>query len=159
MAMTVDDLSRRCGVAANTIRYYTRIGLLRPARHPSNGYRLFGETDVKQLAFIGRAKRLGLSLAEIRGLIRIAEAGGSPCAQARSIVARREAEIRDKIAELEAMHVHMKAALEAWKTLPDVPKDHSVICPIIESVVGVDQHESTDSSTLALGRYSGNASR
>ena len=45
MTMRVEDLSRRTGIAGNTIRYYTRIGLLRPRRQSSNGYRLFSEND------------------------------------------------------------------------------------------------------------------
>jgi MerR family transcriptional regulator, Zn(II)-responsive regulator of zntA len=135
MSMTVEDLSRRTGVPANTIRYYTRISLLEPGRHPSNGYRLFCEADIKRLVFIGKAKWLGLSLSEIRNLIHTAEAGGSACALARTIVARRAVEVRRQIADLEALHTEMKAALGVWETLPDGPRDAHSICPIIESVV------------------------
>ena len=135
MAMTVDDLSRRSGVPANTIRYYARIGLLRPGRHPSNGYRLFGENDYRQLVFIGKAKRLGLSLSQIRRIIGVAESGGSTCALARAIVERRADEVRRQIADLEALYDEMRAALDAWQSLPETPRGDYAICPIIEAVV------------------------
>jgi DNA-binding transcriptional MerR regulator len=135
MTMTVDELSRRTGVAANTIRYYTRIGLLRPDRHPANGYRLFDEADVKRLVFIGKAKRLGISLSEIRSLIRTAEGGGSTCALVRTIVAERAVEVRRQIADLEALHHDMNVALVAWKELPDGPHGNGSICPLIEAFV------------------------
>jgi MerR family transcriptional regulator, Zn(II)-responsive regulator of zntA len=135
MSMTVDDLSRRTGVTANTIRYYTRIGLLRPHRHPANGYRLFDETDFKLLLFIGKAKRLGLSLSEIQGLIRTAEAGGPTCAMARTIVAQRALEVRRQIADLEALHHDMNVALGAWESQSDDARGDGSICPLIEAFV------------------------
>jgi DNA-binding transcriptional MerR regulator len=135
MAMTVDDLSRRTGVSTTTIRYYTRIGLLRPHRHPANRYRLFGEADVRRLAFVGKAKLLGLSLAEIREVIRMAEDGDRPCAHVRTIVARRAEQVRLEIESLRALHQDMAAALRQWETMPDVPHNGHSICPIIEGLV------------------------
>jgi MerR family transcriptional regulator, Zn(II)-responsive regulator of zntA len=135
MPMTVEELSRRSGFSSETIRYYTRIGLLTPDRHPGNGYRLFGERDLTRMAFIGKAKVLGLSLAEIRELIRTADSGGSPCARARSLVARRAETVRSQIATLQTQYTHMSAALRLWETIPDVPHDGRSICPLIESTV------------------------
>jgi MerR family Zn(II)-responsive transcriptional regulator of zntA len=135
MPMTVEDLSRRSGVSANTIRYYTRIGLLEPNRHPENGYRLFREADVTRLEFVGKAKVLGLSLSDILELIRTAERGGSACSLARALVARRAEEVRHKIAALQELHADMSVAISLWETIPNGPRDGRSICPLIESVV------------------------
>lgn len=37
--MTVNQLSKRSGIAPHVARYDSRIGLLTPARHPDNDYR------------------------------------------------------------------------------------------------------------------------
>jgi MerR family transcriptional regulator, thiopeptide resistance regulator len=37
----VQDLARMTGVTVRALRYYDRLGLLRPARHQTNGYRLY----------------------------------------------------------------------------------------------------------------------
>ena len=39
--LTVTGLARRSGTTAHAVRYYTRMGLLRPERDPDNGYRLY----------------------------------------------------------------------------------------------------------------------
>lgn len=39
--MTVNELAKAAGVEPNGLRYYARIGLLRPKRHPENGDKLF----------------------------------------------------------------------------------------------------------------------
>lgn len=42
--LRVAELAERAGVAASTVRFYERAGLLSPARRAENGYRLFGES-------------------------------------------------------------------------------------------------------------------
>lgn len=135
MAMRVEELSRRTGVAGNTIRYYTRIGLLQPRRHESNGYRLFVEADVRRLHFVVEAKALGLSLAQIREIMRNAEEGESPCELARTYVARKVVEVRSNIDALSKLQAKMELALRSWEHLPDGPPDDCPICPLIEAVV------------------------
>ena len=67
--MTIGDLARAVGVNVETVRYYERRGLLdEPPRSPA-GYRQYSADDLWRLEFIGRAKRLGFTLAEIGDLL------------------------------------------------------------------------------------------
>jgi len=52
--LTVTGLARRSGTTTYAVRYYTRMGLLRPERDPDNGYRLYKPREVNWLRFIGR---------------------------------------------------------------------------------------------------------
>ncbi|SDI47760.1 MerR family regulatory protein [Natribacillus halophilus] len=42
MEYTVNKLARLSSVSGRTIRYYDQIGLLKPARINSSGYRIYG---------------------------------------------------------------------------------------------------------------------
>ena len=64
----IGELARLAEVSARTIRYYEEIGLLSAARRFSGGRRAFNSDALERLRFIGRLKRLGLSLEEIRHL-------------------------------------------------------------------------------------------
>jgi Predicted transcriptional regulators len=65
--LRVAELATRAGVAASTVRFYERAGLLSPARRAVNGYRIFDESALEELAFIQRAKAIGMSLEDIAG--------------------------------------------------------------------------------------------
>ena len=52
--MKVNELAKRAGVTAETVRHYAREQLLDPQRHPDNGYQLFSDTDLERLRFIQR---------------------------------------------------------------------------------------------------------
>lgn len=134
MPMTVEDVARRSGVAANTIRYYTRIGLLQPHRHPSNGYRLFDESDLRQLGFIVEAKQLGFSLAEIGRLIETSKRGAPTGTLAKRIVERRVVQIRSQIVALRDLQHRMESALHVWDRVPEHAPEGPSICSFIEMV-------------------------
>jgi DNA-binding transcriptional MerR regulator len=75
--MLISEVARRSGVPPKTLRYYGDIGLVRPERTPS-GYREYDDRVFDRLAFIRSARALGLSLAEIRGIVTVRDNGEAP---------------------------------------------------------------------------------
>ncbi|MFE3635026.1 MerR family transcriptional regulator [Streptomyces sp. NPDC059168] len=57
--MRIGELARRAGVTAKAVRYYESLGLLAPARL-TNGYRDYGEHDVRLTREIRALGRLGI---------------------------------------------------------------------------------------------------
>ncbi len=76
--MKVSELARQAEVTAETVRHYTREGLLHPMRDPDNGYQLYDHADLERLRFIQRARTLGFSVAEISDILAHADQGDSP---------------------------------------------------------------------------------
>ena len=70
--MKIGDLARLAGVTTSRIRFYEARGLLQTAVRTANGYRDYGERDLKIIAFIERAQRLGFSLREIKVFLDLA---------------------------------------------------------------------------------------
>jgi MerR family Zn(II)-responsive transcriptional regulator of zntA len=62
---TTGELARKAGVSQRTIRYYEELGLIQPASRQPGGRRLFSEDALQRLRFIGRLKKVGLSLEEM----------------------------------------------------------------------------------------------
>jgi len=63
------------GIPAKTLRYYEQIGLISPAGRTEAGYRIYGWRELERIEFVRRAKLMGLSLEQIRGLVEAAESG------------------------------------------------------------------------------------
>lgn len=130
--MGVTELARKIGVTPDTVRYYTRIGILIPVKNPENGYKYYSEKDSRRLHFVTRAKQLGFSVNEIQKIIGTAEGGDTPCAMVRDIVRARIVQAKQEIDELQRLHAHMQHALDIWQQMPDqAPSDHT-ICALIE---------------------------
>jgi DNA-binding transcriptional MerR regulator len=69
MGYTVKKLAGLAGVSVRTLRYYDKIGLLKPGSYSAGGYRLYGETEFFRLQQILFYRELDFSLSEINEII------------------------------------------------------------------------------------------
>lgn len=69
MEYTVQKLGQMAGVSTRTLRYYDEIGILKPARINSSGYRIYGQNEVARLQQILFYKELGVSLETIKKIV------------------------------------------------------------------------------------------
>lgn len=123
--LQIAELAARTGFTTAALRYYEQVGLLEaPERSPA-GYRLYGQGDVERARFIGRAKRLGLSLEEIRSLVGVWAGGecGTTRRQLRGLVATKidavRAQLEDAatfLRQLEAVHDRLDELLTSGAT-------------------------------------------
>jgi MerR family transcriptional regulator, Zn(II)-responsive regulator of zntA len=132
--VTVIELSRQAGATPDAIRYYARLGLLKPNRNTANNYMQFSQKDVNCVRFIRRAQRLGFALAEIADIIETSRKGGSPCQVVRETLGLRIQENGRALAELVDLQNRMKHALAQWQQMPDGAPGQQVLCSLIESI-------------------------
>jgi MerR family mercuric resistance operon transcriptional regulator len=125
----IGELSRRTGCNIVTIRYYEQIALLPAPARSAGRYRVYDTSAVRRLAFIRRARELGFALDEVRTLLSLsADDGQDTCANVREVAERHLADVRAKIADLQAME-HILADAVRRCADGEVPG-----CPIIDAL-------------------------
>jgi len=118
--LTIGLAARAAGVTRKAIRVYEDKGLVAPAARTAAGYRLFDPAEVDTLAFIRRARALGLHLDDVAEVLAVRRDGRSPC------------DIDTAIAELQQLRRTLVATREhPTNQKPDTDAPAS-ICPIIE---------------------------
>lgn len=125
--ITIGTLAKTAGVNVETIRYYQRRGLLPEPERPYGSIRRYGKSDVQRLSFIKTAQRLGFSLDEIAGLLRLED--GTHCRDAARLAEHKLQAIREKIADLSRMEYVLAELVQACRTARG-----RVTCPLINSL-------------------------
>jgi MerR family transcriptional regulator, Zn(II)-responsive regulator of zntA len=138
MSIKVKDLAKRCGVSGDCVRFYTKIGLLRPVRDPENGYKLFSEQDVRRLKFIRIAKYLGFTLNEIEMIIESHDNGKTPCCLVREFLRGHIEANRKQLEKQMALQERMEKTWERWTAMPDCVAAEHVFCRLIEAAAEFD---------------------
>lgn len=100
-----------CSVSRDTVRFYEREGLLpRPRRSPS-GYRLYSAGDADRLSFVRHAQATGLTLDDIRELLRSQQLRSpEACRRVAQRLGERIENIDRKLAELSAFRRELAEA-------------------------------------------------
>lgn len=120
--MNIGNVAERSGLPAKTIRYYEDIGLIHPKRS-ENGYRSFDENDLHRLAFLGRARALGFSIEDCRGLLALYEDRDRASAEVKAIASEHLERIDRKLEELTEMRATLSDLVHkcAGDARPDCP--------------------------------------
>lgn len=125
---TRGDLARETGCNIETIRYYEKAGLLPDPPRTSAGYRIYSAAHATRLRFILRARELGFSMDDIRGLMGLGEGAVPTCGEVKERTGRHLADVRAKIADLK----RIEAVLA--KTAAQCSGGTAPHCPVLETL-------------------------
>jgi Cu(I)-responsive transcriptional regulator len=125
--LNIGEVAKMAELPIKTIRYYEEIGFIQPKRS-ANGYRSFRVSDVHKLAFLGRARSLGFSIADCRALLQLYENDTRASADVKQIAQDHLARIDAKVKELQAMRNTLSDLIDAC-TGDDRPT-----CPILSDL-------------------------
>ncbi len=109
--LSVGDVAARCGIAPSAVRYYADQGLIDSER-TDGGQRRFRRETIRRVAFIGAARRVGRSLAEIRSALEGLPRARTPThADWAAIGEQWRARLDEQIDELEALRDQLDACI------------------------------------------------
>lgn len=115
--MTIGKAAAYTGVAADTLRFYERKGLIKKPARNASGYRVYTPESIERILFIKRARHFGLTLSDIEGLVSIMETGPrAGCAIRQNI--------RSRIATIDGDIHHLQETRARLSTLAEACADH-----------------------------------
>jgi MerR family copper efflux transcriptional regulator len=134
--LTIQDVSRHCGLSEPTLRYYEEVGLVGPiGRDERSGHRRYTTGDVETLEVLTCLRAIGVSIEEMRTYLANRTRGRSAAAEQRDLLLRHAERIEAEIVAQQARlgYLRVKAALwdarargdgnaeaEATRHLPEV---------------------------------------
>ena len=130
--MRIGELAERAGTSVKTIRYYDRVGVLRPTERSESGYRLYGDGALDRYRFVRAAQAVGLRLGEIREIIALRDRGETPCRFVVDLIGRRAAELDARIAELQALRDELRSLHRRARRLDPHRCDPRLVCHVID---------------------------
>ena len=131
---TLGKVAKELTINPHTIRYYIKIGLIKPKRDLGNNYQLLSGYEIKKLQFIVNAKSIGFTLTEIKQIFEDADSGQSACPRVRKILERHIEASEEKIKTLVELNKKMKRVYSGWQELDDRAPDGNSVCHLIEKI-------------------------
>lgn len=109
LSLSIGVLARQTGCTVPTIRYYEEIGLLPAGPRTEGGRRAYDQAAVRRLTFIRRCRDFGFSIEQVRELVGLVDEPDRPCTEVRDVASRHLTQLRQKLAELQALESSVAA--------------------------------------------------
>ncbi|MGH3442913.1 MAG: heavy metal-responsive transcriptional regulator [Nitriliruptorales bacterium] len=129
--MLIGELAERSGTPRKTIRYYEDIGLIPAPGRTAGGYRDFADETLRRLDFVHAAKRAGFTLAQVRGILEVRDAGRAPCGHVTALVDEQIREVDAAIDELRRTRQHLEELAARASELDPADCTEDEVCVII----------------------------
>lgn len=147
-AIRIGHLARETGIATKTLRYYETMGLVSPVARTPAGYRLFDDSALERLAFVRRAKALGLTLTDIRRILEAREGAEQPCAHILDLLRARLAEVDGRLqavsqlrSELSTLLDHLEERVKSDGLAPEG------VCTCVQEITRWGDHREEEGET------------
>jgi DNA-binding transcriptional MerR regulator len=101
--MQIGEVAKLTALTVDAIRFYARRALLPKAPRTAGRFRLYTNSDVARLGFIGQMQGLGFSLTEIRQLLELREHHLGACLEVRDLLNAKLKKVHSKLQELEQL--------------------------------------------------------
>ena len=126
---TISQLAKAAETPTSTLRYYERIGLLKPEDRSQGNYRLYGDESLRRLRFIRAAQAIGFTLDDVNTLLGNRDGKTPTCNEVQTRIEERLADIKKRLKDLR----HVKRVLNSsLKKCLDSKQNEN--CQVIETL-------------------------
>ena len=108
----IGQLATAADVPTSTLRYYERVGILRPGNRSAGNYRLYDEGDLERVRFIRAAQATGFTLDDVKVLLELRVASGARCEDIQVLMEDRLSGVKNRMKDLR----HVERVLKSFLT-------------------------------------------
>ena len=112
--LKASDVAAQASISVQALRHYERLNLLDVPQRSTGNHRLYTSETVQRLLFIKKAQALGLSLGEIRGILRAEREGARRCDAVAQLLRVHLELVTESLRDLEVRRRLIAQAIEAW---------------------------------------------
>ena len=99
--MTISEVSKRCNISPDTLRYYEKAGLLLDVNRTAGGIRDYTEQDCTQIEFVKCMRSAGLSIEVLRKYFELFKRGKRTLKARRDLLATERKVLQERFMELQ----------------------------------------------------------
>ena len=99
--MTISEISKRCNVSPDTLRYYEKVGLLSYVNRTPGGIRNYSEQDCMQVEFVKCMRSAGLSIEVLQKYFELFKRGKRTLKARRDLLAKERENLQMRFKELQ----------------------------------------------------------
>ena len=115
--LTIDEVAKRTGLTAYTLRYYERIGLIAAVTRAAGGQRRYSVADMAWLEFLLRLRTTNMPIGKMQAFAKLRGAGDSTVPDRRQMLEEHLTDVQARIDAMQQSAEALHAKIEHYRSL------------------------------------------
>ena len=98
---SIQDVSKKTGLTAHTLRYYEKEGLISGVERSQGGFRQYSDEDLERLGLICCLKNTGMSIQEIARFVQLTHEGDHTLEERVELLRAHRERVLERMAEMQ----------------------------------------------------------
>ena len=120
--LTIDEVAKRTGLTAYTLRYYERIGLIAAVTRAAGGQRRYSAADMAWLEFLLRLRTTNMPIGKMQAFAKLRGAGNSTVPDRRQMLEEHLTDVQARIEAMQQSAEALHAKIEHYPSLERSPE-------------------------------------
>ncbi len=108
---TISQVAKASALPVTTVRYYERVGLVKPENRSAGNYRLYSDESLRKLKFIRAAQAVGFTLSDVKTLLATPSNTAGSCRMVQTVIEERLSEVDQRLKDLRHVRSVLKSSL------------------------------------------------
>ena len=126
--VNIGKAAKLSNLTVKTVRYYADIGLVRPLKNNSTGYRDFSEDDLARLQFVAKARKFNFSIQECEELLSLYSDKNRSSKEVKKLTLAKIVSIDEKLKEFHSLRDELSHLVNCCNG------DDRPSCPILDEL-------------------------
>lgn len=115
--MTIDEVSEKLSISKHSLRYYEKVGLISNVDRTAGNIRDYNIANINRIEFIQKMRTAGVGISSLKQYIDLAIEGDSTISQRKQILIDQQAQIANKIKQLETTLEYLDHKIENYDSV------------------------------------------
>ena len=115
--MTIAEVSKRCGLSADTLRYYERIGLIPPVPHSKSGIRDYDRESCAWVELMKCMRAAGVQIEALIEYVALFQKGDATIAARKALLVEQREQLQARMAEMRSSLDRLNYKIEKYELL------------------------------------------
>jgi DNA-binding transcriptional MerR regulator len=125
--LSIEEVARRTGLTAHTLRYYERIGLIAPVARGPGGQRRYAAADMAWIEFLLRLRTTHMPIGRMRAFATLRATGDATVPERRRMLEAHRADVLARIDAMRQAAEALTAKIDHYRRLERSPAPDSSI--------------------------------
>lgn len=123
--MTISEVSKKCGLSLDTLRYYERIGLIPAVARTQSGIRAYGEMDCRWIELIKCLRGAGLPVEVLIEYVSLFQQGEATHDARKALLIEQRRQLTERIGQMQATLARLDLKIERYEKKV-IPAEHEL---------------------------------